>query len=308
MRARSASARGLDVDSHLPQAVCVELLGQPEVLAGPRQHLGLEELVVGRHLRLEARVGALVAGELVLLKQLGDSVDVEAAVAHVLLNGGLHRAREARNREPLADTIARELQHGRVVRLDAGVALEARERRRAPLRRDLVVEQPADSKEDHLHCVEIRRLQAVGEVVRVNVVAGRFDQDLEVLPHRGIALSREALLEVRERALERRLEALLAPGLEVEDRGVEALDAELARALGREAREDTDQHLGVGVALVDPGGAGGGCRLGVDRGRCAHGQREQRETSGGTGMEPHGTSLGSRKESGIVPARGRDGL
>ncbi len=266
-RALDELRRG-DVDAHLLQPVRVDFLGQPEVLAAARQHLGLQEVVVRRHLSLEPCVRLLPAGDLELLEQLRDAVDVEGAVADVLLDGGLHRALQPGDTEPLADAVARELEHRHVARLEPGVALEARERGRAPLRGHLLVEQPADPEEDHLHRVEVGDLQLVGEVVAGDVVARGVDEDLEVLAHRGIALGREPLLEVRERGLELLLDALLAARLEVEDLLVEALDSELARALRAEAGEHVDENLRVGVALRDPGGprgtppapAGGGVR------------------------------------------------
>ena len=235
----------------------------------------------------------LAARDLVLLEQLRDAVDVEAAVPDVLLDGGLHRALQPGDTEPLADAVARELEHRQVARLEPGVALEARKRGRAPLRGHLLVEQPADPEEDHLHRVEIGDLQLVGEVVAGDVVARGVDEDLEVLAHRGIALGREPLLEVRERGLELLLDALLAARLEVEDLLVEALDSELARALRAEAGQHVDEDLRVCVALLDPGRARRG--LGRRRARREAGDRQRQDRDDETGA---GASSGTSFERG----------
>ena len=106
-----------NVDAHLLQPIGVELRGQAEVFARPRQQLRLQERVVRGDLGLERGVGLLVARDLVLPEQLGDALHVERAVAHVLLDLRLHRPLQAGDGESLADAVARELEHRREARL-----------------------------------------------------------------------------------------------------------------------------------------------------------------------------------------------
>jgi len=113
----------------------------------------------------------------------------------------------------------------------------------------------------------------------------------------------------RERGLELLLDALLTSGLEIEDLLVEALDAELARALGTEAREHVDEHLRVDVALRDPRGLRRRLRARDRRQQADEGRSQRRDGEPGPGLHER-TSLEQkvreRQRGGIVRPRERE--
>jgi hypothetical protein len=275
-RALGDLGRG-NVDAHLLEPIGVELLGQAEVLARARHELRLQELVVRGDLGLEGGVGRLVARDLVLLEQLGDAAHVEAAVAHVLLDLRLHRALQAGDAEPLARRVgAATRRSGR---------LPGRRQPRIP-KKTTCTASSGDLKlvASRSRCCRARRRISRSCALGISLGGGRFSRSEPRRAPPGCAL---------------------APGLEIEDRRVEAVHSELARALGGETREHVDQHAGVGVALLDPGRP---CRR-LCGGR-SWGHADERERQGRddqAGPELHGKTSLIRFSEGRRDCKASDG-
>ncbi len=135
-----------------------------------------------------------------------DSVEVASLVVERLLELDRPGAGQTGGREPLLEAGAGELGDRRVAFFGAGVAAQARQRRRVALLADARIEQSVEAAEEHLPEIEVRQHQATVELRGVTLVAGRGQQDLQVLAHARIGGRGELRLEVARDRCEIRLE------------------------------------------------------------------------------------------------------
>ena len=119
---------------------------------------------------------------------------------------------------------------------DAGVLLQAHQRRLAPGRRDLVVEQAAQPAEDAAGDVEVGDEVLLLDGEAVEGVLGVLDHDREVLLDLRIGLGGVLRAQRGEGGVDDGPGPILVAGREVRDALVVAVQAHLAGALGRQLR------------------------------------------------------------------------
>ena len=184
--------RHVDADRAEPERV--QLRGLAEIAARAREHLGADEYRILVELLLQRVDGLLPSVELEGREQLLDAAERRLLVREVALHLGLDRSDQLRIRQPLPDPVLRELRNRLVALLEPGVAVEPPERRPAPLRRHLRVQQRAQPLEHRARHIDVRQLELLPQPLALDLLPRAGDQDVEILQHRGVLLGRPALL------------------------------------------------------------------------------------------------------------------
>ena len=306
----------IDVDAHLLELERVHRRRQFRVRARLRQHLPAGPVGVVAQLladRVQRRLRAL---DLVLREQVVDALDIGVRVGQGLLDFHPARAGEGRVAGAFGVAIHRQPHQRRGAGGHARVALQARQRVRAPLGRGLVGEQRLQAGEDVLRHVRPRQHVLLVQLAAPDVAVGGVDQDLQVLAHVRILLHGEFRLQLGLGLGHRRAEALADLGLQVVHLFVVAGDAEERGFLRCERRLRLEQDLREAVAARDPGryrGCRGRGRVGRLRARRggdgqAEGEGEgEAQRQGFHGGLRRGVDAPASRARGVAPcAEGHD--
>ncbi len=246
---------GLHTDA--VQVVGIDFRRQQVALARARQDLLAYPRVVVVELPTEGLEVLLPPLEAALREQVVHALQVALGVAEVLLHLTGPRAGQSLVAEPLRRTLARKLGDRGVTGLAADVLAQPHERSRVARLVDARVEQRLEAAEQHAGHVVVGQHQAPVQRAGVALVGFGRDQDLQVLADARVGGPGQLRLQGVAHLSGIGLEALVEARLQVDDVGVVPVDTEVGGLLGRVLRQQFEQRLGIGVALLDPAGPGG---------------------------------------------------